>query len=158
MKKIVKFMGVCLMAFAVLTITSCGSKVNKEDLDKKIENSLKSDKTPEFTQAEYQFMADYLLDNFDELNKVDYDSKEGETFVSYMMILSMANFQGLLDKETKKKYDRLNEKVQGTKEFQEYKDNEKAIIEALEEADIDWDEAFEESEAVVVEDYETVSE
>lgn len=156
MKKIVKFMGVCLMAFAVVSMVSCGSKVNKDDLDKKIEKAMKSDSEPEFTQAEYQFMADYLLDNFDKLEKVDYDSKEAETAMTYMIILASADYQGLLDKETKKKWNKLNEKVKDTKEYKDYKDTEKAIMDALEEADMNWEDASEEVEAE--DDYEVVVE
>ena len=144
MKKIVKFMGVCLMAFAVVSMVSCGSKVNKDELDKKIEKAMKSDKDPELTQDEYQFMTDYLLDNFDELNKVDYDSKEAETAMTYMMILGFADYEGLLDKETKKKWNKLNEKVTNSKD---YKDTEKAIMDALEEGDMNWEEAYEAVEA-----------
>lgn len=144
MKKIVKFMGVCLMAFAVVSMVSCGSKVNKDELDKKIEKAMKSDKDPELTQDEYQFMTDYLLDNFDELNKVDYDSKEAETVMTYMMILGFADYEGLLDKETKKKWNKLNEKVTNSKD---YKDTEKAIMDALEEGDMNWEEVYEAVEA-----------
>lgn len=158
MKKIARLMGVCLLALVFVSITSCGSKVNKEELDEKIENSFKSDKKPEFTQEEYQFMADYLLDNFDELEKADLNSKEADRAISYMMILAFAEEEGLLDKETKKKTDLLNEKVRGTKDFQEYEANEKALLDALEEGDIDWDEAYESSEAEIAEEYATAAE
>lgn len=145
MKRIAKFMGVCLMALAVVSIVSCGSKVNKEELDKKIENSMKSDKEPEFSEAEYEFMADYLYDNFDEIEKMDINDKDAEIIMSYGLILMSAEMEGKLSKKAQETLKKLSEKKQNSNVFQNYKKNEQAIIEALEESDIDWDGALEEA-------------
>lgn len=161
MKKVVKLASLCLVCIALLGMASCGSKVDQKELNKKIENALQSDKEPEFTEAEYQFMADYLNDNYNELSKMDIDSEEAEYVMEYMLILAAGDMQGKLDKDTKKKYDKFMEKVQDSDEFKNYKANEKAIIETLKNADIDWDQAFEEetsvpedSDVVVEEDFE----
>lgn len=147
MKKIAKVLCACLMGMALVSVVSCGSKVDQKELNKKIEASLQSDEEPEFTDAEYQFMADYLLDNFDKIEKMDYNDKDAEMAASYVVLLGVADFQGKLDKGAKAKYEQLQEKIQGTAGYKTYKENEKVIMDELQNADIDWDQAFEEAEA-----------
>lgn len=153
MKKIAKLMFVCMAAFAMMSLVSCGSKVNKEELDKKILKAMDEEKMQEFTDAEYQFMVDYLMDNYDEINNMDIDlvekDKDAMATISYMFILADANYEGKLSKEAKKKYELLQEKMQSSDEYKAYKENEKAIMNALEEADIDWEQAFAEEEALI---------
>lgn len=153
MKKIAKLMFVCMAAFAMMSLVSCDSKVNKKELDKKILKAMDEEKMPEFTDAEYQFMVDYLMDNYDEINKismdVDEEDKDAMVTLSYMFILADADYEGKLSKEAKKKYELLQEKMKSSDEYKAYKENEKAIMKALEEADIDWEQAFAEEEAVI---------
>ena len=144
--RIVRLAGIFFACFFLLGVVSCGSKVNKKELDKKIEKLMESDEMPEFTDAEYQFMVDYLTDNYEEIKKMNLDDPNAEVLTSYMMILADANYEGKLSKETKKKFERLNEKMKSSEEYNTYKENEKAIMDALENANIDWDQTFEESE------------
>ena len=162
MKKIVKFATFFMVGMFILGMTSCGSKVNQEELNKKIENSLTSDEMPEFTDAEYEFMANYLYDNFDKLNKLDYEDKDAQMAMNYIGILAGADAEGKLNKAAKSKYDEVMEKAYNTDEYKSYKENEKAIMDALQNADIDWDKAFEETEEaqtwVVSDDEDTAEE
>ena len=111
------------------------------------------EKMPEFTDAEYQFMIDYLLDNYDEINKISMDlteeDKDAMVTLSYIFIVGEADYEGKLSKEAKKKYELLEEKMKSSDEYKAYKENEKAIMNALEEADIDWEQAFAEEEALI---------
>lgn len=154
MKKIVSLAGLCALCLVLFGVSSCGSKVNKKELDRKIEASITSDKQPEFSEAEYEFMADYLYDNYDEIEKMDINDKDVEIVAAYGFILVGAQMEGKLSKKAQETLKKLNEKNQNSGAFQKYKDNEKAIIEALEEAEIDWSEAYEEAEAAANEEYE----
>lgn len=154
MKKISKFVFMCLMGIMLVSVVSC-NKVNKDDLDKKIQNAMISDKEPEFTDEEYQFMAEYLYDNCDEIQKMDVTDENFQMTVAYMGILSMADYEGKLSPKAKEAYSKFTEKMTGSEEYKNYKQTEAAIIEELQNADIDWDQAFEEvtevSEEVVTE-------
>lgn len=150
MKKIVRLTGLCLACFILLGVVSCGSKVNKEELDKKIEASLNSDKEPEFTDAEYTFMADYLYDNYDKLEKMDINDKEAEMAMAYGFILFSAQMEGKLNKKALETYKKIMKKQQQDPDVQNYKENEKALIEALRNSDIDWDNSYDGEEAVAV--------
>ena len=157
MKKISKFMGICFVAFAIVSIVSCGSSINKEELDKKVQKSMVSDDELEFSDAEYQFMADYLCDSFDNFEKNGEEGMKGnapETNSSYLFILMMADAQGKLSKEAKQKFELLQKKLTSTDEYQNAKAAERVVQESLRNADIDWEQVFEaeETEAPVVEE------
>lgn len=145
-----------MMCFTLFGLTSCGSKVDKAELDKKIMEAENSEKEPEFTDAEYEFMIDYLTDNFDEISKMDFDDKDTEMGIAYSFILLSAQIEGKLNQNLVKKYKKFQEKGKDYLNSTDYKENQEAIMKALQEADIDWSEAYEEAEAIAAEEDEPV--
>lgn len=161
MKKIAKLMIVCMAGFAIFSLVSCGSKVDKAELDKKVMTAMESDTEPDFTDAEYQFMADYLYDNYDEIDKLDINDKESDIAMSYIVLLAAADLDGKLNKETKEKYELLQKKIYSSNEYKNFKENEKALMDSLQTADIDWEEVFEvddDGDEDGVSEYEVVEE
>lgn len=161
MKKIAKLMIVCMAGFAIFSLVSCGSKVDKAELDKKIMTAMESDTEPDFTDAEYQFMADYLYDNYDEIDKLDIDDKEAGIAMSYVVLLAAADHEGKLNKETKEKYELLQKKIYSSNDYKSFKENEEALLDSLQTADIDWEEVFEvddDGDEEEVSEYEVVEE
>lgn len=140
MKNLIKILMIGLIGLSCVSFTSCGSKVDKKELDKKIEKAMESSSEDgiELSQEEYNFMVNYLLDNFDEISKMNYDDKEAESVMNYMFILAAADFEGKLKGDTKKKYEEYTEKLKDTPEYQQYKQNEETIMEALKSSDIEW--------------------
>lgn len=153
MKTIVKLMLVCLTGLAIVSVASCGQKVDKKELDKKIQESMDSDKKTTFTDAEYEFMANYLYDNYDKLYKMDIDDKDENVNITYGFILFDAQLEGKLPPKAVEKYKKIIEKGEKL-----YNDNEKDLMEASETPEIDWDKAYEELEAIVAEDEAVVVE
>lgn len=119
------------MCFVLLGTASCGSKVDKAELDKKI---MESEKEPEFSDAEYEFMVDYLIDNYDKLDKMDVDDKEAEIAVAYSFILFTAQMEGKLNQNVIKKFKKLQEKEEENVNSDEYKETQEALRKSLEEA------------------------
>lgn len=163
MKKIAKLMIVCMAGFAIFSLVSCGSKVDKAELDKKVQKSMVSDDELEFSDDEYQFMADYLCDSFDnfEKNGEDINKKDQETNGSYLLILMMADAQGKLNKETKEKLELLQKNIYSSNDYKSFKENEEALLDSLQTADIDWEEVFEvddDEDEDGVSEYEVVEE
>lgn len=162
MKKIATFMIVCMAGFAHASLVSCSPKVDKAELDKKVMTAMNSDKEPEFTDAEYQFMADYLYDNYDEIDKLDITDKNAEIAMAYyFFILAAADLEGKLNKETKEKYELFRKKIYSSDYYKNYKETETAIMNSLQTSDIDWEDAFEaddEGDGDVVSEYEVVEE
>lgn len=158
MKKIVRLAGMCLACFILLGVVSCGSKVNKEELDKKVEAYFNSDKEQEFTEAEYEFMADYLLDNFDKLQKMDFNDKEVEIATGYSFVLMGAQMQLKLSDKVQKKIKKLYEKGEAAGAFGNYEETEKAIMDELQKMDLDWENEYQDwgDDSVVEEVVETV--
>lgn len=139
MKTILKVMSVFLSGLAIVSIASCGQKVDKKELDKKVQASMESKTKPTFTDAEYEFMADYLYDHYKEISEMDLGSKDQELYMNYGFILLMAQMDGSLPPKAVEKYKKIMEKGG------EYLEStEEVSIEPLNESDINWDEANEE--------------
>lgn len=151
MKKIMRMAGVAMVCLLLFGVMSCGSKVNKEDLDKKIEALKDSDQEPEFTDAEYEFMVDYLTDNYEKLANMDIDDKEAQIAMAYSFILLSAQMEGKLNQNIVKKYRKLQEKGEEYLNSEEYNET---LKKALEESEVDWDQALYEEETAVGEDCE----
>lgn len=66
----------CVLSLSFMILVSCGSKVNQKELNEKIE---KASENTTFTDAEYDFMAKYLLDRISENKEVQPDDPEAET-------------------------------------------------------------------------------
>lgn len=139
MKKIAKLIFVCMACIVMLSLNSCGSKVNKEELDKKVQQWSSSDEKPTFTADEYEFMADYLNDHFKEISDMEFDNKEGEIYMGYSFILLGAQMEGNLPPKAVEKWKKIVEKTEEAN-----KENIKAFQEAWDEAEADRDEAVEE--------------
>lgn len=131
MKRILNISWICMMCFVLLGTASCGSKVDKAELDKKI---MESEKEPEFSDAEYEFMVDYLIDNYDKLDKMDVDDKEAEIAMAYSFILITAQMEGKLNQNVIKKFKKLQEKGEENVNSDEYKETQEALKKSLEEA------------------------
>lgn len=146
MKKITTLLFVCMATIAMLSLASCGSSVNKEELDKKVQKSMVSDDELEFSDAEYQFMIDYISDMTDNLEKngeAGMNDNDTDTFFSYLGVLWEAEEHGKLSKEAKQKLELLQKKNTSTDEYQDAKEVERVIQESLRDADIDWEQVFE---------------
>lgn len=144
MKGVFRLTGIFFVCIATLAMTSCGSKVDQETLNKKIEAAQKSDKAPEFTDAEYEFMAEYVYDNRDKLDDENTPEEISINCLTYGFILLGAQMEGKLPPKAVKIYKKISEKSSSN-----LQQNEEAVRKALEEADIDLESLKEE---IVTED------
>lgn len=99
-----------LFVTAMLVLTSCGG-VSQKSIDEKIE---KDGVTAEFSQKEYEFMADYVISHFDEILS---SQDENNPKALYMFVLLNADVEGKLDESVQKKCEEISKKAQ------EFKDN-----------------------------------
>lgn len=129
-----------IILLASLIFGSCGSKVSKEELDKKIEN-MDPDKVT-FSDEEYEFMTNYLIKHADDKSddNEELTEEEAQQFV-YFILLNEADEKGKLKGKTKKQFETLAKKVQSSvKEAQEeaMQSVEQALRAAEEEEDDDY--------------------
>lgn len=121
MKKIRNFLFMTLMAL-MMTLVSCENSSLKA-INEKIE---KEGPSAQFTSKEYAEMANYLLKNYsnmmDEYSSLDLEDKDFDKKIEklekkypfigeYMMILSVADYEGALDKGTSLKVKKLINEV-----------------------------------------------
>lgn len=113
MKTILKMTLACVLSLSLMTLMSCGSKVNQKELNEKIEKASENEGLGDasFTDAEYDFMAKYLLDRVSKNKEVQPDDPEAETIGNYMMILAMAQSQNKLKGDAKKDFEDIREKI-----------------------------------------------
>ena len=156
MKIKLKMALMCLCAIFVLSLSSCGSKVNQEDLNKKIETAIEKEglANASFTDAEYEFMAQKVLDEINENREPD--AKESEILGEYIMILGVANSQGNLKGNAKKIYDEINNKIGslmgGDSGYQDSSDFEEDSLSGVEEVAEEVVEDYSDTDAVAVVD------
>lgn len=115
MKTILKMALVCFLSLSFLTLSSCSSKVNQKELDNKIEKS-EDLEDESFTDAEYDFMAKYVLDRISdrisEGKEWSDTDPENEAVVNYTLILSVADAQDKLKGDAKKDFKTIKKKVE----------------------------------------------
>lgn len=115
MKTILKMALVCFLSLSFLTLSSCSSKVNQKELDNKIEKS-EDLEDESFTDAEYDFMAKYVLDRISDRNSEGKEwsdtDPENEAVVNYTLILSVADAQDKLKGDAKKDFKTIKKKVE----------------------------------------------
>ena len=115
MKTILKMALVCFLSLSFLTLSSCSSKVNQKELDNKIEKS-EDLEDESFTDAEYDFMAKYVLDRISdrisEGKEWSDTDPENEAVVNYTLILSVADAQDKLKCDAKKDFKTIKKKVE----------------------------------------------
>lgn len=138
MKTILKLTLACVFSLSFMTLVSCGSKVNQKELNEKIE---KASENTTFTDAEYDFMAKYLLDRIAENKEVQPDDPEAETIGNYMMILAEAQYHNNLKGDAKKDFEDIQKKLRSMDNSysmtpdSSYDDS----VEVVEEVGVEWD-------------------
>ncbi|MBD5217395.1 MAG: hypothetical protein HDS70_05685 [Bacteroidales bacterium] len=110
MKTILKMALVCFLSLSFLTLSSCSSKVNQKELDNKIENE--GLENASFTDAEYDFMAKYLLDRISEGKEWSATDPESKAADNYMLILWAAAAEDKLKGDAKKDFETVQKKIQ----------------------------------------------
>lgn len=144
MKTILKIALVCFLSFSFMTFSSCGSKVNEKELNEKIEKANEGLGDISFTDAEYDFMAKYLLDYISEGKELSATDPKAETIGNYVMILSVADAQDKLKGDAKKDFEAVQKKMQSLMNSE--------VMETPSSYDnSEWDPVEEVSEAVEVE-------
>ena len=145
MKTILKIALVCFLSFSFMTFSSCGSKVNEKELNEKIESEGLGDAS--FTDAEYDFMAKYLLDHISKMKELSATDPKAETIGNYVMALSIADAQDKLKGDAKKDFEAIQKKMQSLMNSD--------IIETPSSYDnSEWDNVEEVSETIVVDESE----
>lgn len=113
MKTILKMTLACVLSLSFMTLVSCGSKVNQKELNEKIEKASENEGiiNASFTDAEYDFMAKYLLEHSSSMKDMQIENPEFETLGFYMMILAEAHSQNKLKGDAKKDYEDFEKKA-----------------------------------------------
>lgn len=111
-----------------LIFWSCASKVNKEELDKKIENM--DPDNISFSNDEYEFMTAHLIKHFDDdsADNEEFTDEDAQQFV-YFVLLSEADEKGKLKGKTKEQFEIFKKKVNETVETAQ-----KEAMESIEQA------------------------
>lgn len=148
MKTILKIALVCFLSFSFMTFSSCGSKVNEKELNEKIEKANEGLGDISFTDAEYDFMAKYLLDHISEGKELSATDPKAETIGNYMLILSVADAQNELKGDAKKDFEAFQKKMESLMKMETPSSCDNS----------EWDSVEEVSEAVEVveDDYDTL--
>lgn len=129
-----------IVLLVTLFFGSCGSKVNKAALDKKIENM--DPDNVSFTNDEYEFMTDYLLKHMDDdSSKTEEVTDEDAQQFVYFAFLSEAEDNGKLQGKTKEKFEKCKKKLNSIVEAAQ-KEAMKSLDQAVKAADEVNDEDF----------------
>lgn len=111
MKKVVNLL-LCAAAMCVMLLSTSCNGVSQESITKKVTEA--KDEMPNFSEEEYDFMANYLCDNAEKMNKIesiDEFGKDGEFYILCMSFLADAKNEGKLSKSVLEKYNKVMEQT-----------------------------------------------
>lgn len=145
-----KLLFCCVILFTVILSACGGSKdsskeeANLETIYNKIDNWNDNDS---FTQQEYALMADYIVENWDEissfndLDQLDQIEEKYPRALEIWAILEFANKQGELDKETSAKIQKLEDSImEQIYNNEDWQESQRAIEEEIERLNSYYDE------------------
>lgn len=111
MKKVVNLL-LCAAAMCVMLLSTSCNGVSQESITQKVTEA--KGEMPNFTEDEYEFMANYLSDNAEKMNKIesiDEFCKDGEFYILCMSFLADAKNEGKLSKSVLEKYNKVMEQT-----------------------------------------------